>query len=393
MNHRRVATAIAAAGATLILGVGPAFAASGWTIVSAPPAGENAVLSGVSEVSATDAWAVGLSNAAPNGLGAKPVIDNWNGAAWSQVTVTAPSSTTWLTAVNASSATDAWAVGWTEPQRYTIHPLAMHWNGTAWSVSASGGTALPNDTYMVGVADISPTDAYAVGDNSAYASGYLEHWNGTTWSKVTYPLPAGAASNTTLNAISANGPDDVWIVGGYLDSANERNETFSDHWNGSAWSLVTMPLVTGSSNLLTYQFNSIVANSPTDVWAVGGSGDNALEQGGSPSTTLIEHWNGSAWSIVPSPSPGTNDNLSGVTTSNASDSVWAVGYDTPSGATAPQTLTLNWNGTAWTTVASPDNGSSSQLDAASTLPGSSTVWAVGSSGASGSANPLVLQNG
>ena len=50
-----------------------------------------------------------------------------------------------------------------------------------------------------------------------------------------------------------------------------------------------MPLVTGSSNLLTYQFNSIVANSPTDVWAVGGSGDNALEQGGSPSTTLIEH--------------------------------------------------------------------------------------------------------
>ena len=179
MNHRRVATAIAAAGATLILGVGPAFAASGWTIVSAPPAGENAVLSGVSEVSATDAWAVGLSNAAPNGLGAKPVIDNWNGAAWSQVTVTAPSSTTWLTAVNASSATDAWAVGWTEPQRYTIHPLAMHWNGTAWSVSASGGTALPNDTYMVGVADISPTDAYAVGDNSAYASGYLEHWNGT----------------------------------------------------------------------------------------------------------------------------------------------------------------------------------------------------------------------
>jgi hypothetical protein len=247
---------------------------------------------------------------------------------------------------------------------------------------------------MVGVADISPTDAYAIGDNSAFASGYLEQWNGTTWSEVTYPLPAGAASDTTLNAISVNGPDDVWIVGGYLDSANGRNETFSDHWNGSTWSLVSMPLVTGSDDQLTYQFNSIVANSPTDVWAVGGSGDNALEQGGSPSTTLIEHWNGSAWSIVPSPSPGTADNLTGVTTSNASDSIWAVGYDTPSGATAAQTLTLNWNGTAWTTVASPDSGSStSELNAVSTLPGSSTVWAVGYSGTSGSANPLVLQNG
>ena len=48
---------------------------------------------------------------------------------------------------------------------------------------------------------------------------------------------------------------------------------------------------------------------------------------------------------------------------------------------------------AWTTAASPDNGSSSELNAVSTLPGSSTVWAVGSSGASGSANPLLVQNG
>jgi hypothetical protein len=78
---------------------------------------------------------------------------------------------------------------------------------------------------------------------------------------------------------------------------------------------------------------------------------------------------------------------------NSPTDVWAVGYDTPSGASSAQTLTLNWNGTAWTTVASPDNGSSSELNAVSALPGSSTVWAVGSSGASGSANPLVLQNG
>ena len=222
----------------------------------------------------------------------------------------------------------------------------MHWNGTAWSTSASGATALPGGTYMVGVADISSADAYAIGDNSTFASGELEQWNGTTWSQVKYPLPAGAASDTTLNAISASGPNDVWIVGAYLDSASERNETFSLHWNGSAWSVVSMPLVTGSDKQLTYQFNSIVANSPTDVWAVGGSGDNALEQGGSPSATLIEHWNGSAWSIVPSPSPGTGADLTGVATSNASHGVWAVGSDTPSGTTGAQTLTLSWNGTA-----------------------------------------------
>jgi hypothetical protein len=151
--------------------------------------------------------------------------------------------------------------------------------------------------------------------------------------------------------------------------------------------------VSGSDNLLTYQFNAIQVNSPTDVWAVGGSGDNALEQGGSPSTTLIEHYNGSAWSIVASPSPGTDDNLTGVTTSNASDNVTAVGYDTPAGATEPQTLILNWNGSAWSTVSSPDTGSSDILSAASTNPGAAITWAVGNSGLTGSFNPLVLQNG
>jgi hypothetical protein len=64
--------------------------------------------------------------------------------------------------------------------------------------------------------------------------GSLAHWNGTAWSPVTLPLPAHANSNTTLNAISADGPDDVWIVGTFLDSANGQNETFSEHFNGTA---------------------------------------------------------------------------------------------------------------------------------------------------------------
>jgi hypothetical protein len=42
----------------------------------------------------------------------------------------------------------------------------------------------------------------------------------------------------------------------------------------------------------------------------------------------------------------------------------AVGYDTPSGATSARTLTLNWNGTARTTVASPGNGGPSLLNSA-----------------------------
>jgi hypothetical protein len=384
---------VAAAGAAVVLGAGSAFAVGGWTIVAAPPTGQNATFTGVATVSDSDAWAVGYrSGAAFTNVGAKVLIDNWNGTAWSQVAVPAtPGNTALLLGVSASSATDAWAVGRTQLNKSDFELVALHWNGTAWSVSPGFATAISiiSGASAVGVADISAGDAYAIGNSAATAVGSLAHWNGTAWSPVTLPLPAHANSNTTLNAISADGPDDVWIVGTFLDSANGQNETFSEHFNGTAWSVVPMPLVNSSNINAFFQFNGIKANSASDVWAVGDSG--VVDVPGSQ--TLIEHFNGTAWSIVPSPSPGSINFLSGVTTSNAANNVWAVGADTPAGTTNHQTLTLNWNGTTWNVVASPNTGSTDGVGAVATNPGAAIVWAVGESGPPGSFNPLVLQNG
>jgi len=135
-------------------------------------------------------------------------------------------------------------------------------------------------------------------------------------------------------------------------------------------------------------FDAIKANSPADVWAVG-----SQSSGSSGSATAIAHFNGTAWSTVPSPSPGTFNSLTGVTTSNAANDVWAVGSFTPAGSIDPQTLTLNWNGSAWSVVASPDPAGSDALNDVATNPGAAIVWAVGATGQSGSFNPLVLQNG
>ena len=136
-------------------------------------------------------------------------------------------------------------------------------------------------------------------------------------------------------------------------------------------------------------FHAIKANSPTDVWAVGDLG----AVGSVNAVTAIAHFNGTAWSAVPSPSPGHIANLTGVTTSNAANNVWAVGSFTPAGSSSPQTLTLNWNGTVWSVVASPNPTSFDGLNAVATNPGAAIVWAVGATGQSGSFNPLVLQNG
>ena len=207
---------------------------------------------------------------------------------------------------------------------------------------------------------------------------------------MTLPLPANANSNTTLNAISAAGSDNVWIVGTFLDSATGQDETFSEHFDGNAWAVVPMPPVKSSNINAFFQFNGIAAASPSDVWAVGDSG---VVDGVNSDKTLIEHFDGKAWSIVPSPSPGAMASLGGVTISNAANNVWAVGAFTPAGTSANRTLTLNWNGTAWSVVASPNTGSTDGVGAVATNPGTAIVWAVGESGPPGSFNPLVLRNG
>ena len=376
--HRRAAFMVAAAGSALALGAGAAFAAAGWTVVTAPPTGQNATLTGVATVSDSDAWAVGFRNGnAFTNVGAKVLIDTWNGTAWTQVATPAtPQNTALLDAVSASSATDAWSVGRTQVNKSSLQGLALHWNGTAWSVSTGFPAAL--GAYALGVADISATDAYAVGDNSSIPRGHLAHWDGTTWSSVTVPLPPNAPTNTTLDAISADGPNDVWAVGTFLNSATGQFDNFTIHFNGTAWAVVPMP-VSGS-------FHAIKANSPADVWAVG-------DQGSGNPVTAIAHFNGTSWSAVPSPSPGQTANLTGITTSSAANNVWAVGSFAPAGSSNPQTLTLNWNGSVWSVVASPNPTSFDGLNAVATQPGAAIVWAVGSTGQSGSFNPLVLQNG
>src|SRR5205814_10075922 len=93
---------------------------------------------------------------------------------------------------------------------------------------------------------------------------------------------------------------------------------------------------------------SISAASPTDIWAVGSW---VTDPSGPQTSTLVEHWDGAQWSIVPSPSPGSLGNdLFGVT-AIAQDDVWVVGayFDEPGG----KPLIEHWDGAQWQLVASP----------------------------------------
>src|SRR5690348_7213653 len=98
-----------------------------------------------------------------------------------------------LAAVSMSSATDAWTVGRTSnASNSAFSTLAEHWNGQNWQVVPSPNPSSANANFTA-VADISPTGAWAIG--SSQDSPFVEHFNGTAWSIVT-----PAADNGSINA-------------------------------------------------------------------------------------------------------------------------------------------------------------------------------------------------
>jgi hypothetical protein len=171
-----------------------------------------------------------------------------------------------------------------------------------------------------------------------------------------------------LTAISAVSATDIWLVGSTLDTATGTFVPETLNYNGNAWTVVPVAQPDETSSSL----DALSAISASNVWAVGEQIGSGTAIGGS---TLIEHWNGAAWSIVPSPTPGADPSLSGVAGRSASD-VYAVGSDLPSiNGGADQAMILRWNGSSWSV---DSNGVfTGSLFSAATFPGAANEWAVG----------------
>ena len=129
----------------------------------------------------TDAWAVGSVGQQSSKVPSLPLIDHWNGKAWSQATPPSFPATNGvhLGWVSASGAADAWAVGTINLVKHPGYfgPLTIHWDGSAWT-DVPDPLPLNPGTALVGVADIRSTNAYAIG-NEGSAHGLVEQWDGT----------------------------------------------------------------------------------------------------------------------------------------------------------------------------------------------------------------------
>ena len=186
---------------------------------------------------------------------------------------------------------------------------------------------------------------------------------GLAWRQVSVPLPAG---NSELDGVAGLSSSDVWAVGSYGNGT--VTQTLTLHWDGTQWSIVPSPNVGANSRLSAIA--APVGHQPSNgIWAVGYSGVAGASQ------TLIMHWDGTQWSIVPSSNGGAGTNiLDGVAFAGDND-LWAVGYygSTPT----YRNLSMHWYGTQWSIVPSPNDGTGDNLLLALTATAPGDVWAVG----------------
>lgn len=241
------------------------------------------------------------------------VVFHWDGTAWTKVpfTVTPTPGVVdrldWLSGVAAISPSDAWAVGQVQSRR--TRPLAEHWDGSAWSEVPVPGVRYG---HLHSVAATSADDVWAVGDSQGYlrSASLIEHWDGTSWHRVTSPSPGRAS---TLNGVTALSPSDAWAVG------SSDSKTLALHWDGQRWSLVASPNLGSPERWPGNELSAVSAVAHRNVWAVGHHRNPWRDR------VLVLHWNGRVWHQVPGRATDGHF-LAGVANAGR-NAVWAVGGD------------------------------------------------------------------
>jgi hypothetical protein len=252
-----------------------------------------------------------------------------------------------LTAVSCRPASSCKAVGYSfDTSLGAYQTLIESWNGKRWSI-VSSPNAGTSDNDFLGVSCVSANACTAVGfsNSSGVNRTLIESWNGKRWSIVASPNN-GTGSNI-LDGVSCVSANACTAVGYHDDTNLGVSQTLIESWNGTRWSIVPSPSNGTTQNIL-YGVSCEAARSCTAV----GYAANASVGG---FHTVIESWNGSSWSLVPSPNIGTSSNLLRVSC-RSSSSCQAVGSYGNASLGVGQTLVESWDGTRWLIVPSPNIG-------------------------------------
>lgn len=338
-----------AVAASLLLGGAQAAAAGqrgaagkpGWRAVQVlRETGKFVEFAGVTAIGARTAFAGGETGSDSANSRLAPLIERWNGSAWSALipphALASRLKLPVIGSISALSRSDLWA--------FTAFGQGLHLQGSAWSavslpgrtretgqlliqaslaagrrtVWAFGGVRaklpgparpyvavrtgsrgwrrvpLPGRGQIAAASAVGAHDIWAVLGNGVFGSalelgspGGLLHWKGGRWERVTLPAPL---RNGSLGAILARSDRDVWVGGAVRNSRGGTTEAIG-HWNGHGW---TVQVLRGAASKRRFWIGSITGDGSGGLWALGICASGICSIG--PGVTRLWHYSAGRWS-------------------------------------------------------------------------------------------------
>ena len=282
--------------------------------------------------------------------------------------------------ISAVSPTDIWAAGNANASAgdpFTEAILA-HWNGTTWTLTVPPHPAGEMQfDQLFSVAALPGGMAWAVGNSDAPSNGgaIIDALSGGSWTESAGPaLPFGTGSqpNASFAVVTARSASDVWVNATFSPPSSGSGNVYA-HWNGSGWTL-SKPI--GEPEGADINIRAMAAISASNVWAVG-----TAFYPGDHWDTLIEHWNGTRWSVIPTPQPSVFNELTSIDVVTATN-IFVAGNseDNSPGPDPNEATSLHWNGSSWSQLAGPRTPTGADINALTGTNGRD-IWMLGDSGA------------
>ncbi len=245
-----------------------------------------------------------------------------------------------LTAVSCLSPSACVAVGSMQDPLLREATLIESFDGSRWTRQPSPNAAGLQQNELEAVSCTSASWCLAVGnagDGSPNHRRLAERWDGSHWSIEVTPAPSGP-EQTEFHGVACVSVSNCTIVGESI-TASVTYALLIEHWNGTSWSIASTATPAGVDYAT---LSSVACGGPSDCIAVGESNKGAI----------TEHWNGTSWSFVSSPlrQGATWSGLSDVTCTSASNCI-AVGGDD-----VPGPLVERWGGSSWQVMSAPAGG-------------------------------------
>jgi hypothetical protein len=306
-----------------------------------------------------------------------PLVERWQGNRWSTQTPVVPAraAAARLDGVSCTSRTSCTAVGSFVDRGGNTLTLVERWDGRRWSLESTPRPGADEGRAFESISCTSQAACTAIGSTG---SGWplVERSNGSNWSVQRTPKPP-ASEGAAFVGVSCSSDRSCVAVGNYSEASTGCSIPLVERWDGSRWSIQPSPKIGGCFST-DNGLHEISCPSISVCSAVGYDDTRADSYGvGFP---LAEGWTRAAWNVQPTPDVtyfedpwGGGGYLTGVSCTSRTFCV-AVGATTSEILTRP--LVEQWGRTGWMIESTPSWPQDGALIGVS-CPSSNACFAVG----------------